>query len=71
MKIEAYWTKNRYTGKGNPPQEITSSSDVISTVATNPHDISDTNATLAINNVKLSLALTKQVLNTQCNNVIN
>lgn len=35
-QIKAYWSKIIFTGKGEPPQEMNSASEVISSVSTNP-----------------------------------
>ncbi|WP_254304074.1 phosphate ABC transporter substrate-binding protein [Shewanella sp. VB17] len=52
-QIKAYWSKIIFTGKGTPPQEMPSASEVISSVSTNPDSIGYIDAAAATDAVRV------------------
>ncbi|AZZ98080.1 phosphate ABC transporter substrate-binding protein [Pseudoalteromonas sp. R3] len=52
-QVKAYWSKILFTGKGTPPQEMSSAQEVISTVASNPDAIGYIDASAATDSVKV------------------
>lgn len=52
-QVKAYWSRILFTGKGTPPQEMSSSAEVISTVANNPDAIGYVDASAVNDTVKV------------------
>ncbi|CAH9057815.1 hypothetical protein PSECIP111951_01745 [Pseudoalteromonas holothuriae] len=52
-QVKAYWSKILFTGKGTPPQEMDSASEVIATVSSNPDAIAYVDASAASDAVKV------------------
>ncbi|MBE0370815.1 MULTISPECIES: substrate-binding domain-containing protein [Pseudoalteromonas] len=52
-QVKAYWSKILFTGKGTPPQEMGSASDVIAAVASNPDAIGYVDASAISDTVKV------------------
>lgn len=52
-QIKAYWSKIIFTGKGTPPQEMPSASEIIHSVASNPDSIGYIDASAATDAVKI------------------
>ncbi|MBD1583514.1 substrate-binding domain-containing protein [Pseudoalteromonas sp. S16_S37] len=52
-QVKAYWSKILFTGKGTPPQEMDSASDIISAVSSNPDAIGYVDAGAATDAVKV------------------
>lgn len=56
-QLKAYWSKLVFTGKGNPPQEVTTDADVISFVSNNEYGIGYIDAANVTDKVKVILTL--------------
>lgn len=52
-QVNAYWSKMIFTGKGTPPQEMASSSDIISAISANPDAIGYVNSSAITSDVKI------------------
>jgi len=52
-QIKAYWSKLIFTGKGTPPKNVKSESEVINTVSTNPSTIGYVDASKVTDKVKV------------------
>jgi len=52
-QVNAYWSKMIFTGKGVPPQEMASASDIISAIAANKDAISYIDSTAVTSAVKV------------------
>ena len=56
-QVKAYWSKVIFTGKGTPPQELGSASEMISAVSSNPDAIGYVDAAAVTDAVKVVLTL--------------
>ncbi|MBX2859325.1 MAG: phosphate ABC transporter substrate-binding protein [Cellvibrionaceae bacterium] len=54
-QVKAYWSKQLFTGKGVPPQEVDSDKEVIGLVAQNPSTIGYIDSSLVDSSVKVVL----------------
>ena len=52
-QVKAYWSKRLFTGKGKPPQELASDSEVLKLVASTPNAIGYVDASQADASVKV------------------
>jgi len=52
-QVNAYWSKMIFTGKGTPPQEMSSTDDIISAIAANPDAIGYIDASAISDSVKI------------------
>jgi len=52
-QVNAYWSKMLFTGKGTPPKEMASTSEMISAVSANPDAIGYVDASAATSAVKI------------------
>lgn len=52
-QLKAYWSKQLFTGKGTPPQEIASDAEVLKLVAANPTYIGYVNISAVTDDVKV------------------
>ncbi|MEW6984481.1 phosphate ABC transporter substrate-binding protein [Colwelliaceae bacterium 6471] len=52
-QLKAYWSKQLFTGKGTPPQEIASDAEVLKLVAANPAYIGYVNSSAVTDDVKV------------------
>jgi ABC-type phosphate transport system substrate-binding protein len=52
-QIKAYWSKHLFSGKGNPPKQLTSDTDVLSLVGTNANVIGYIDAASVNDSVKV------------------
>jgi len=52
-QVNAYWSKMIFTGKGTPPQEMASTSEIITAISANPDAIGYVDASAAIGDVKV------------------
>lgn len=52
-QVNAYWSKMIFTGKGTPPQEMASASEIISAISANPDAIGYVDASAATDAVKV------------------
>lgn len=52
-QVNAYWSKMVFTGKGTPPQEMPSASEIISAISTNPDAIAYIDASAVTDAVKV------------------
>jgi ABC-type phosphate transport system substrate-binding protein len=56
-QVKAYWSKLVFTGKGTPPKEVVSDSEVLTLVASNPNLIGYVSAAAVSDKVKVLLTL--------------
>ena len=56
-QVKAYWSKLVFTGKGTPPKEVDSASEVLNLVANNPNIIGYVAADSVSDNVKVLLTI--------------
>ncbi|MDP5138795.1 phosphate ABC transporter substrate-binding protein [Rheinheimera baltica] len=56
-QVKAYWSKLVFTGKGTPPKEVASDSEVLSLVANNPNLIGYVSSDAVSDNVKVLLTI--------------
>ncbi len=56
-QVKAYWSKLVFTGKGTPPKEVASDSEVLTLVANNPNLIGYVSADVVSDKVKVLLTL--------------
>lgn len=56
-QVKAFWSKLVFTGKGTPPKEVASDSEVLALVANNPNIIGYVSADAVSDNVKVVLTL--------------
>lgn len=52
-QVNAYWSKMIFTGKGTPPQEMSSTSEIISAISANPDAIGYVDASAVTSAVKV------------------
>lgn len=52
-QVNAYWSKMIFTGKGTPPQEMASTSEIITAISSNPDAIGYMDASAATGDVKV------------------
>jgi ABC-type phosphate transport system substrate-binding protein len=52
-QVNAYWSKMMFTGKGTPPQELSSAEEILSAVSENKDAISYMDSTLVNDSVKI------------------
>ena len=52
-QVNAYWSKMIFTGKGTPPQEMSSTKEILAAVAANPDAIGYLDAAAATGDVKI------------------
>lgn len=52
-QVKAYWSKILFTGKGTPPQEMKTNSEVVTAVASNPDAIGYIDASAVTGDVKV------------------
>ncbi|GLX78982.1 hypothetical protein tinsulaeT_23220 [Thalassotalea insulae] len=52
-QVNAYWSKMIFTGKGTPPQEMASTSEIIAAISANPDAIGYMDASAATSAVKV------------------
>jgi len=55
-QVKAYWSKASFTGKGNPPHEVSSSAEVKKSLAANPKQIGYIEKSAVDGSVKVVLA---------------
>lgn len=56
-QVKAFWSKLVFTGKGTPPKEVASDSEVLTLVANNPNIIGYVSATAVSDKVKVLFTL--------------
>ncbi|WP_394202236.1 type 2 periplasmic-binding domain-containing protein [Marinagarivorans algicola] len=52
-QLKAYWSKRLFTGKGRPPQEVSSDADMVELVASNPEFIGYVDADMVTDQVRV------------------
>jgi ABC-type phosphate transport system substrate-binding protein len=52
-QVNAYWSKMIFTGKGTPPQQLTSSTEIVSAISVNPDAIGYMDASAVTSAVKV------------------